>query len=289
MLRPFEMSVGRMRVSMVKPCLRFRAGVEGMVSAGLAPGRHDPARPSSPDGGGGAADKVHAVKRHAAILNNRPLAPRAGNEPFIRRLSCGRVRLIQPTPPLNDNRHDCMDRMLLDPPGKANPECRFASRQTRISRIGTDGLARCWSKPDLYKKLIANQVRREGLDSPFTQTWSGTTHGSRYFALQELVGFRRVGEGFHLRVEREAAFPGPPGDIRQVAKQRGLVALFHIRRRQRPRSDALQEILDVRRVALAAGDVLNQFGVCVKELPAIAMPADVHEPASAVAVRCAWS
>ena len=74
MLRPSDMSVGRMRASMLKPFLRFRPGVEVMVSAGLAPGRHDPARPSSLSGGGGAADKVHAVKRHTAILMNRPFA-----------------------------------------------------------------------------------------------------------------------------------------------------------------------------------------------------------------------
>lgn len=75
MLRPSERLVGRMRASMVKPFLRFRRGVELTVSAGLAPGRHDPARPSSPDGGAGAADKVHAVERHTAILNNRLFAP----------------------------------------------------------------------------------------------------------------------------------------------------------------------------------------------------------------------
>src|ERR1035437_4046681 len=74
-------------------------------------------------------------------------------------------------------------------------------------------------------------------------------------SLEELVSFRRAREGFRLRVEGEASFPGTPGDIRQVAKECGLVTLFHIRRRQRARSDALQEVLDVRLVTLAAGAV----------------------------------
>src|SRR6266487_6819106 len=81
------------------------------------------------------------------------------------------------------------------------------------------------------------------------------------FSLQELVRLGRVGEGLRLRVERETSLPRAPGAVRQVAKQDGLVALFHIRRRQRPRSDTLQEVLDVGRVALPASAGFNQLGV----------------------------
>ncbi len=100
-------------------------------------------------------------------------------------------------------------------------------------------------------------------------------------SLQELARFGRVGEGFCLRVEGEASFAGAPGDIRQMAKQRGPVALLHIHRRQRPGSNPLQEVLDMALVTLSASDVFNHLGIPVKDLPAIAMPTDAPETAGA--------
>jgi hypothetical protein len=79
-----------------------------------------------------------------------------------------------------------------------------------------------------------------------------------------------------LRVEGQLLIPSTPSDVGEVAKEDGLMALLDVGIRQRSGADALKEVFDVRRIALATVSLLDDPVFLVEYLPSAAVPAQVH-------------